>query len=636
MKKSKLSRRITWRVIAIMTIFNGLIIGAMVWSVFKVSLVNSNMRGQYVVNGFVGKIESRLQAVHVAADNNRDEVERNLGSPEQVFEALEREISVNHLMGCFAAFEPDYFKDQGRWFEAYVYYADSTHIKRQQIGSPSHDYFNGPWYKKGIERNREDLGYLTSPYFDNSVDSNMYCSYVLPIFDRQNRKVGVYGFDLHYIWVNDILDEVEKTVKREFFDKDVIFRDRDGNSKFSIQFIDDKGNRVFGSDSIDINILKAEQEEAISTLEMRNLKGTPYYVNFKSMPFTNWTVAVIQHRDLVFTQGILLALFIILCMFVGSLVIFFFISKSIRRVTKPLGFLSDSAQEVAKGNFDAPLPTFKHNDEVAQLRNSFGTMQQSLKKYMEDLKASTTAKAALESELNIARDIQLSKVPTEFPERLDLDIFASMTPAKAVGGDLYDFFVRGNELLFCLGDVCGKGVPAALFMMETRSLFRAYAADEDRPDRIVLKMNKNLNEQNESLMFVTLFVGILDLTTGELRYCNAGHETPLVINKELSQLPFDGVSPVGLIPTPPYVMQTVHIEPHTTILIYTDGLDEAMTADKEKFGHERVFNEVSRAIQDGQTGPKELIERLKLAVRNYVGDAEQSDDLTMLAIRFRK
>ena len=587
MKKSKLSRRITWRVIAIMTIFNGLIIGAMVWSVFKVSLVNSNMRGQYVVDGIVGKIGSRLQAVHVAADNNRDEVERNLGSPEQVFEALEREISVNHLMGCFAAFEPDYFKDQGRWFEAYVYYADSTHIKRQQIGSPSHDYFNGPWYKKGIERNREDLGYLTSPYFDNSVDSNMYCSYVLPIFDRQNRKVGVYG-----------------TVKREFFDKDVIFRDRDGNSKFSIQFIDDKGNRVFGSDSIDINILKAEQEEAISNLEMRNLKGTPYYVNFKPMPFTNWTVAVIQHRDLVFTQGILLALFIILCMFVGSLVIFFFISK--------------------------------HNDEVAQLRNSFGTMQQSLKKYMEDLKASTTAKAALESELNIARDIQLSKVPTEFPERLDLDIFASMTPAKAVGGDLYDFFVRGNELLFCLGDVCGKGVPAALFMMETRSLFRAYAADEDRPDRIVLKMNKNLNEQNESLMFVTLFVGILDLTTGELRYCNAGHETPLVINKELSQLPFDGVSPVGLIPTPPYVMQTVHIEPHTTILIYTDGLDEAMTADKEKFGHERVFNEVSRAIQDGQTGPKELIERLKQAVRNYVGDAEQSDDLTMLAIRFRK
>ena len=636
MKKSKLSRRITWRVIAIMSFFNVLIIGAMFWSVFRISLVNSNMRGQYVVDGIVGKIESMLWAVHISAANNRDEVERNLGSPEQVFDALEREISVNQLLGCFAAFEPDYFKGQGRWFEAYVYRADSSRYDRQQIGSPSHDYFNGPWYKKGLSRDRKDLGYLTSPYFDNSVDSSMYCSYVLPIFDRQGRKVGVYGVDLNYLWINKVIAEVEKIIKREFFDTDESIQDRDGVINFSVQFIDSKGNRVLGSDSLDINILKAEQEQVFSNLGMRDLKGTPYYVNYKPLPYTDWTVAVIQHRDLVFTWGGVLSFFIAFCMVVGSLVILFFTSWSIRRATKPLGFLSDSAQEVAKGNFDAPLPTFRHNDEVAQLRDSFGTMQQSLKQYMEDLKASTTAKAALESELNIARDIQLSKVPTEFPQRPDFDIYASMTPAKAVGGDLYDFFVRDNELLFCLGDVCGKGVPAALFMMETRSLFRAYAADEDRPDRIVLKMNKTLNEHNESLMFVTLFVGILDLTTGELRYCNAGHETPLVINKEFKQLPFEGVCPVGVVADPPYVMQTVHIEPQTTILVYTDGLDEAMTADKEKIGNERIFNEVSCAIQNGQTGPKELIERLKQAVHDFVGDAEQSDDLTLLAIRFGK
>ena len=636
MKKSKLSRRITWRVIAIMSFFNVLIIGAMFWSVFRISLVNSNMRGQYVVDGIVGKIESMLWAVHISAANNRDEVERNLGSPEQVFDALEREISVNQLLGCFAAFEPDYFKGQGRWFEAYVYRADSSRYDRQQIGSPSHDYFNGPWYKKGLSRDRKDLGYLTSPYFDNSVDSSMYCSYVLPIFDRQGRKVGVYGVDLNYLWINKVIAEVEKIIKREFFDIDESIQDRDGVINFSVQFIDSKGNRVLGSDSLDINILKAEQEQVFSNLGMRDLKGTPYYVNYKPLPYTDWTVSVIQHRDLVFTWGGVLSFFIAFCMVVGSLVIFFFTSWSIRRATKPLGFLSDSAQEVAKGNFDAPLPTFRHNDEVAQLRDSFGTMQQSLKQYMEDLKASTTAKAALESELNIARDIQLSKVPTEFPQRPDFDIYASMTPAKAVGGDLYDFFVRDNELLFCLGDVCGKGVPAALFMMETRSLFRAYAADEDRPDRIVLKMNKTLNEHNESLMFVTLFVGILDLTTGELRYCNAGHETPLVINKEFKQLPFEGVCPVGVVADPPYVMQTVHIEPQTTILVYTDGLDEAMTADKEKIGNERIFNEVSCAIQNGQTGPKELIERLKQAVHDFVGDSEQSDDLTLLAIRFGK
>ena len=137
MKKSKLSRRITWRVIGIMLFFNVLIIGAILAFVFIVSLMNSSSRGKYVVDGIEGKIESTLWAVHIAAANNRDEVERNLESPQQVFDALEHEITVNEYIGCFAAFEPDYFKGQGRWFEAYLYYADSTRLERRQIGSGS-------------------------------------------------------------------------------------------------------------------------------------------------------------------------------------------------------------------------------------------------------------------------------------------------------------------------------------------------------------------------------------------------------------------------------------------------------------------------------------------------------------------
>ena len=604
----------------------------MFWSVFRISLVNSNMRGQYVVDGIVGKIESMLWAVHISAANNRDEVERNLGSPEQVFDALEREISVNQLLGCFAAFEPDYFEGQGRWFEAYVYHVDSTRLERRQIGSPSHDYFNGPWYQKGLSTDKDSLGYLTAPYFDNSVDSSMYCSYVVPIFDREGRKVGVFGMDLDYLWLNEVIDKVGKMVKREFLDDDESLQDHDGNIYFSVQIVDGKGNRIFGSESLDINILKAEQKDVFAKLDIKDLKGTPYYINSKQIPSTDWTVAVIQHRDLVFTWGIILALFVVICMSIGSIVIFFFTSRGIRHATEPLKYLSESTQEVAKGNFDAPLPTFRHNDEVAQLRDSFGTMQQSLKKYVEELKVSTAAKAAMMSELNVAHTIQMSMIPKTFPafpDREDLELYASLTPAKAVGGDLYDFFIRGEKLFFCIGDVSGKGVPASLVMAVSRTLFRNISAHTDEPDHIVETMNENICEGNEQCMFVTLFVGVLDLQTGRLRYCNAGHDMPYV---EATHLPCDSNLPVGLMPDMKYSVQEAMIAPGKILFLYTDGLTEAENGKQKLFGMQRITD----VIAAFEGSPQQLIETMTDAVHAFVGDTEQSDDLTMLAFRYKK
>ena len=257
-----------------------------------------------------------------------------------------------------------------------------------------------------------------------------------------------------------------------------------------------------------------------------------------------------------------------------------------------------------------------------------------LKKAYDQLEEVTTQKERIESELRIARTIQLSMVPSVFPIRPDIDIYGCMTPAKTVGGDLYDFFVHDNQLFFCIGDVSGKGVPAALLMTVTKSLFRAFSSNESMPDKIVSRMNDNLSENNKERMFVTLFVGILDLTSGLLRYCNGGHEAPVIIDKEAHLLPINHIFPVGAVPATPYKMQETVIEPQTTILLYTDGLNEALNADKEKFGKERILNEANRAIQAGQLSPKALIEQLTLSVHQFVGDTEQSDDLTMLAINY--
>jgi sigma-B regulation protein RsbU (phosphoserine phosphatase) len=635
MKKSKLSRRITWRVIGIMMFFNVLIIGAILAFVYVVSLGNSTMRGQYVTDGISRNIETMLQTVKTAAFNSRINVEASMDSPEHIFETLEQILQVNRgLSGCFVALEPDFFKGQGQWFEAYAYYADSTHIEHQQIGSPQHDYFNGVWYQKGLSTERNGDGYLTDMYYDDTVNSGMFFSYVIPISDRQGRKVGVYGADLNVKWLDMAIQETMESVKMEFLDDDESIEDLD-KIYFSIQIIDGNGKRVTGTDSLDLSLLKAEQEEVFGQLEMKNLKGTPYFINSRRLGSTGWTLAVLQHQETVFAWGYMLALAILLVMTLGCVVIFFFTRRSIRRTTKPLGFLSESTLEVSKGNFDAPLPTFKYNDEVAQLRDSFGVMQQSLKQYVEELKVSTAAKASIESELNVAHGIQMSMLPKTFPAFSDyknIELYASLKPAKAVGGDLYDFFIHDEKLFFCIGDVSGKGVPASLVMAVSLTLFRNISAHTAEPKHIVETMNVNICKGNDDCMFVTLFVGVLDLATGRLRYCNAGHEAPYV---QAQQLPCNSNFPIGIMSDFEYLEQETMIAPGMTFFLYTDGLNEAMNADNVQFGDNRILDEMNHVMQDSQLSPKAVIDHMSQAVYNFVGDTEQSDDLTMLAFKYK-
>jgi len=265
---------------------------------------------------------------------------------------------------------------------------------------------------------------------------------------------------------------------------------------------------------------------------------------------------------------------------------------------------------------------------MRQLRQAYRQLEEAYGQ----LEQVTTQKERIESELRIARNIQMSAVPDKFPSLPGASVYASMTPAKAVGGDLYDFFVRDGQLFFCIGDVSGKGVPAALFMMMTKSLFRVCSSAESRPDSIVTRMNANLSENNRSCMFVTLFVGILHLASGRLRYCCAGHENPIVISSGAAFLPVSRAFPVGIAATTVYQAQETVIKAPATILLFTDGLNEAMNAEEKMMGHERVLSEASRAAREGQTAPEALIRRMEQAVSDFAGDTEQSDDLTMLAV----
>ena len=246
------------------------------------------------------------------------------------------------------------------------------------------------------------------------------------------------------------------------------------------------------------------------------------------------------------------------------------------------------------------------------------------------LNAVNAEKEFMNRELDIASRIQLAMLPGKFFTDDCLEIAGSLVPAKQVGGDLYDYVIRDGKLFFSIGDVCGKGIPAAIFMSMTQAVFRSAASHLNDASRIVHSMNKQASRGNDAGMFVTLFVGVLDLSTGMLRYCNAGHEHPLVVTgKSVRTLNAKSSLPIGAMEETRYVEQETQLAPGDMVMLFTDGLTEAMNSENALFGRERVAQVIS-----GET-PQQLLDNMSQSVAGFVRGAEQSDDLTMLAIRYK-
>ena len=261
-------------------------------------------------------------------------------------------------------------------------------------------------------------------------------------------------------------------------------------------------------------------------------------------------------------------------------------------------------------------------------------------KSIHKLNAAKQEQEIVKNELHIARSIQMAMLPKSFPpypNREDITIYGQLTPAKEVGGDLFDFYIRDDKLFFCIGDVSGKGVPASLVMAVTKASFRTISAHESQPECIVSLINDTIAEENETNMFVTLFLGVLDLKTGDMSYCNAGHDAPILISKDgkrIGLMKVESNLPVGVMKGWEYKRQENIIDSGTTIFLYTDGLTEAEDIDHGQFGEERVLDIARKMCAEGPVSPQQLIKQMVKAVHNFVGEAEQSDDLTMMTIQY--
>jgi len=312
------------------------------------------------------------------------------------------------------------------------------------------------------------------------------------------------------------------------------------------------------------------------------------------------------------------------------------------RVSRPLSQLAGYAKNLPSQEFrSAPDPAVeglsRRGDEIGRLAQAFLFMQKMLQEYLDHLQKTTAAKERIESELKIAHDIQMSMVPKifpPFPDRDEFDLYATLVPAKEVGGDFYDFFFLDKDrLCLAIGDVSGKGVPASLFMAVTNTLFKATTAANDIPDEILGRLNDELCKDNTTCMFVTLFGAILDIRTGQMEYSNGGHTLPYRLsNGQATQLENTKGMVVGAFEGAKFEKNTIALEPGDWIIFYTDGVTEAMNEHKELFSECRL--EQFLASINSNISAEELTRQLVSEVREFSAGMEQSDDITILVLRY--
>lgn len=510
------------------------------------------------------------------------EVKNNLATPDSLFNILAQIAKYSpNMRGCGISFNPGYYKDKGRLFEPYALRTD-TGIVCLQVAGDEFDYTKDGFYKDIQEKKANSW---VGPYDDIYLEMRLV-SYAVPIYEFTGDTVAVLGVDLDTESLGDTLNY--RHIYPSSFDLllteegELIAGPADSTLRTEVEFVTSLVN-----DSTAERRLSSNGRSKIIDFDTRDRDGSVFVTNMRGIP--HWQIAVVCYDDEVY--GSLLELRYRLLLL--SLLAFGILLYLVRRFVK---------------------------DE-------------------EKLRSQALEQERMAGELHIANNIQQTLLPEEDGAMKDIDdvqVEGRLIPAKAVGGDLYNAFVRDGKLFFCIGDVSGKGIPSALIMAIMQALFRNIASREDNPSHIMKRLNETACRNNKANIFVTLFVGVLDLPTGHLHYCNAGHELPIMVRTQNSKAEISNLEampnlPVGLFEDFEYEMQTIQMQPGSALFLYTDGLTEARNAKGKLFGRDRVGQMIAEA---GTTNPKQLVEAAIECWQKFIGETEQSDDLTLLALSY--
>jgi len=532
----------------------------------------------------------------------------------------------------------------------YLILVDSASDNKSEFFDPR----TRPWYKLAVENNRLSW----SDVYPDAYGRGLAITCAMPYYEKNGRLAGVAGIGTLLTELTGIVTETRVGETGYAF-----MLNEAGHIIIShtIQ-ADEDGNIIredlLGSENPDVAAVARNMIDGKSGIERIYMNDKEYFIAYSALEIMPWSLATVIEVSEAVSPAIdigeriigmkdnalhdidivIITIIIAFIVIIGLSVLL--VGYASRRfadtLTKPIIRLQDGVRQIADGNLEHTIEIIT-GDEIEDLGQSVNKMAIDLKNYISNLQTVTAEKERIGAELDVATKIQLSMLPTifpPFPQKKEFDLYACMHPAKEVGGDFYDFFlVDDNTLAVVMADVSGKGVPAALFMVIAKTLIKNNAQPGVSPKAVFEAVNNILYESNDEGMFVTVFLGYLDIQSGRFSFVNAGHNPPLICRDKH----FD-----WLVTKPDFVLAglddmifTQHettLEPGDELLLYTDGMTEAVNNEYEMYSETRLID----AANDHRGLPlREFLGSLEQEVNEFAGGAEQSDDITMLALRYK-
>lgn len=512
------------------------------------------------------------------------------------------------------------------------------------------------WYTDAVKAaEKSDIPVWQNVYISKSTGK--FCITCSKAFKNKSGKIlGVCAVDMY---IDDISDLILKyKIGKNGYN---FIIDKNGNivmhPEYASIFQDESSFESFNlSESGLVNEILDKKSDVISA----KIDDKNYYISFSPMEINDWTwVSTLPEEELMkpiykienlidaslekseksLEKDFNFVIIVFLIVFLVSFVIICFVcTKLSKNISLPITRLCEATKSIGRGNFDLSVDK-NSDDEIGKLAKSFNLMARNLKRYMKNLKKTTAEKEKVHSELMIANKIQKSMLPCifpAFPERKDFDIYAVMDPAREVGGDFYDFFlIDDSKLALVIADVSDKGVSAALFMVVAKILIKNQLQNGDSPGEVLKIVNNRLCENNEVGMFVTCFLGIFDIKSGEFTYANAGHNPPFLYRKSEKNC-IAITSPHGLVlggtPNITYLQSKTYLYPGEFLFLYTDGVTEAANKRGRLFSQQKL-EEIVNSCGKKNVAIQDLIFDIKSEINKFVGNAAVSDDITMLALK---